>query len=328
MSEPRVAVVLPCYNEAAAITLVIEEFQRCLPGAPIYVFDNNSRDDSAALARRAGATVIPVGYQGKGNVVRRMFADVDADVYVMVDGDATNDATHVRQHVQRLWTEKLDMIVGRRIDEAADAATYRAGHRLGNRVLTGSVAGIFGGAFTDMLSGYRVFSRRFAKTFPAHSRGFEIETELTVHALELRMPCAEVDTIYRARPEGSHSKLSTYRDGWRILKTIGKLFVSERPLAFFGLLAAALVLLGLALAVPVLLTYLATGLVPRLPTAVLAMGLVLSGMLSLVCGAVLHTVTLGRLETRRLAYLAMPAPGHPVATAPGVAATAAGTAGP
>ena len=302
----RIAAVIPCFNEALAITQVVEEFRAALPAAEIHVFDNNSTDDTAAVARAAGASVTHVALRGKGNVARRMFADVEADVYVMVDGDATYDVGEVRRLIELMVEGNLDMVVGSRVDDGADMQTYRRGHRFGNALLTGAVASLFDGRMTDMLSGYRVFSRRYAKSFPALSRGFEIETELTVHALELRMPFAEVPVPYRARPEGSESKLSTYRDGWRILKTICKLFVSERPLQFFSGAAGLLVLLSLILAQPLLSTYLATGLVPRLPTAVLVTGMMLMAMLSFVCGVVLHTVTIGRREAKRLSYLAIP----------------------
>ena len=295
--------MIPCYNEALTIRQVIDEFRNCLPEAHIYVFDNNSSDNTAAIAKDCGVQVIPVRLQGKGNVVRRMFADIDADVYVMVDGDATYDLRDVRSHVQQLLHQRMDMLVGCRRDDGNDTQTYRPGHRIGNRLLTSAVSWIFGQGFTDMLSGYRVLSRRYAKSFPAMASGFETETELTVHALELRMPYAEADIHYRARPEGSHSKLSTLRDGWRILKTIFKLFSSERPMAFFGLLSMALALLSVGLALPLVLTYLETGLVPRLPTGVAATGTMLCAALSLVSGIVLHTVTLGRRETKQLAYL-------------------------
>ena len=304
--HPRIAAMIPCYNEALTIRQVIDEFRNCLPEAHIYVFDNNSSDNTAAIAKNCGVQVIPVRLQGKGNVVRRMFADIDADVYVMVDGDATYDLRDVRSHVQRLLHQRMDMLVGCRRDDGNDTQTYRPGHRIGNRLLTGAVSWIFGQGFTDMLSGYRVLSRRYAKSFPAMASGFETETELTVHALELRMPYAEADIHYRARPEGSHSKLSTLRDGWRILKTIFKLFSSERPMAFFGLLSMALALLSVGLALPLVLTYLETGLVPRLPTGVAATGTMLCAALSLVSGIVLHTVTLGRRETKQLAYLGTP----------------------
>ncbi|MDM0053074.1 glycosyltransferase family 2 protein [Variovorax sp. J22R115] len=306
----RVAAVIPCFNEALSIAQVVDEFRAALPEAEIHVFDNNSTDGTAEVARATGATVTHVALRGKGNVARRMFADVEADVYVMVDGDATYDVRDIRQHIDLLVLDNLDMIVGSRIDDGADAQTYRRGHRFGNRLLTGAVASLFGGRLTDMLSGYRVFSRRYAKSFPAVSEGFEIETELTVHALELRMPFAEVPVLYRSRPEGSESKLSTYRDGWRILKTICKLFVSERPLLFFSSVAGVLALLSVILAEPLLTTYLRTGLVPRLPTAVFVTGTMLVAMLAFVCGVVLHTVTIGRQEAKRLRYLAIPGVRH------------------
>lgn len=289
-----------------SIGQTLDELKAALPDAALHVFDNNSTDDTSAVARRHGATVTSVKLRGKGNVIRRMFADVQADVYVMVDGDATYDATHLQKHVDMLLQQRLDMVVGCRKEDGLNPQTYRPGHRWGNRLLTGSVSYIFGGGFTDMLSGYRVFSKRYVKSFPATSQGFETETELTVHALELRMPYAEVDILYRSRPEGSVSKLSTFRDGWRILKTILKLFISERPMAFFAILAGLLVLLSIGLTVPLALTYLDTGLVPRFPTALLATGLMLCAMLSLVCGAVLHTVTMGRQEIKRLIYLSIP----------------------
>ena len=306
----RIAAVIPCYNEALSIAQVVAQFRAALPEAEIHVFDNNSSDDTAAIARASGALVTHVAAPGKGNVVRRMFADVEADVYVTVDGDATYDVASAPRLVDLLVERNLDMVVGCRVDDGQNALTYRAGHRLGNRMLTGAVAQLFGGGLTDMLSGYRVFSRRYAKSFPALSHGFEIETELTVHALELRMPYAELDTAYSTRPEGSHSKLSTYRDGWRILRTICKLFISERPLQFFTILAALLAVGAIALVIPLLVTYLHTGLVPRLPTAVLATGAMLAAMLSMVCGVVMHAIRLGRREAKRLRYLATPGVRH------------------
>ncbi|GJI88444.1 glycosyltransferase family 2 protein [Duganella hordei] len=302
----RIAIVVPCYNEALTIAAIVRDFNACLPGAPVYVFDNNSSDDTQAVARGAGAIVRSVRQQGKGNVIRRMFADVDADVYVMVDGDDTYDAGMAPQMVRQLLDEGLDMLVGTRHTDEQEA--YRFGHRFGNRLLTGCVAAVFGNTFTDMLSGYRIFSRRYAKSFAAHSAGFETETELTVHALELRMPVAEVPTRYKSRPEGSVSKLNTYRDGVRILWMIVKLFKNEKPLPFFAIGAGASALLALVLAEPLLATYLATGLVPRLPTAVLCTGLVMLSVLSLSCGLILDTVTKGRIEQKRFAYLAVPAP--------------------
>lgn len=302
------AVIVPCHNEEVAVAQVVGDFQRAMPEASVVVFDNNSTDRTAEVARAAGAEVIPVALRGKGNVVRRMFADVEADIYVMVDGDATYDAASVHRLVDKLLDDHLDMVVGCRETPQTEAgAAYRRGHQWGNRLLTGSVASIFGGHFTDMLSGYRAFSRRYAKSFPAASHGFETETELTVHALELRMACGEIVTPYGARPEGSESKLSTYRDGWRILKTIGRLYLSERPLAFFGGCALLLAVMSLGLAAPVVVEYLESGTVPRLPTAVLSAATMISAMLALSAGMVLDNVTRGRHEVRRLAYLAVPA---------------------
>ncbi len=304
-AAPRIAVLVPCHNEAATIGRVVADFATHLPGAQVHVFDNNSSDATIARARAAGAVVREVALQGKGNVVRRLFADIEADVYVLVDGDATYDAAMAPALVERLLRDGLDMVVGaRRSDEAA---AYRAGHRTGNVLLTRCVGFLFGRSFDDMLSGYRVFSRRYVKSFPAHAAGFETETELAVHALQLRMPVAEVDTAYGARPEGSQSKLRTWHDGTRILLTILRLFKAERPLLFFSLGFGACVLLALALAVPLLLTYAQTGLVPRFPTAILCSALVLLGVLLLACGLILDTVTRGRIEAKRLAYLAIPA---------------------
>ena len=305
LAEFKVAVVLPCYNEEHAIAQVIGEFQEALPEAAIYVFDNNSSDRTAEISRASGATVEHVALQGKGNVVRRMFADVEADIYLMTDGDCTYDVSVARNLVDKLIAENLDMVVGCRADKG-ESENYRRGHRFGNQLLTGSVRRIFGGGFTDMLSGYRVFSRRFVKSFPALARGFEIETELTVHALELRMPCGEVETAYGSRPEESESKLSTYRDGFRILKTIGRLFMVERPLEFFSILSLIFAVLSIAFAIPVFQEFFATGLVPRLPTAVLATGLMLSALISFACGLLLDNVTRGRQELRRLSYLSIP----------------------
>ena len=305
-SAPRVAVLLPCYNEAAAIGRTVAEFRAALPDAAIYVYDNNSADGTAEVARQAGAIVRREPMQGKGHVVRRMLADVDADIYVMADGDATYEAAAAPRLIERLRAEQLDMVVGARRSEL-DAA-YRPGHRFGNRLLTGLLARLFGRSFNDILSGYRIFSRRFAKSFPVLSSGFEIETEISVHALELRMPAAEEVTAYAARPEGSESKLSTWRDGWRILSTIATLYRVERPLSFFGAIGWALLLIAAVLAVPLVWTYAGTGLVPRLPTAVGVTGLIVLASLSFVCGLILDTVVRGRREMRRLAYLALPAP--------------------
>lgn len=304
---PRVAVLIPCFNEELAVPMVIRDFRASLPDARIYVFDNNSRDRTSEVAREAGAEVCFVSLKGKGNVVRRMFADVDADIYVLVDGDATYHAASAPAMIQKLLQTDSDMVVGVRKDDDVKEA-YRHGHRLGNKLLTGSVSFIFGGAFSDMLSGYRIFSRRYVKSFPALSTGFETETELTVHALELRMPWAEMDTPYTSRPEGSESKLSTYKDGFRILRMIVRLFVSERPFAFFGLVAALLLLTSIAIALPLLGTYLNTHEVPRLPTALLSTGLALLAAISFVCGLLMDGVTRGRHELKRLFYLGIPKP--------------------
>jgi glycosyltransferase involved in cell wall biosynthesis len=305
-ASPRVAVLLPCYNEEAAIERTVAGFRAALPGATVYVFDNNSRDGTVAAARAAGAEVRSERMQGKGHVVRRMFADIEAEVYVMADGDATYDAAAAPAMVRMLLEDRLDMVVGARASEV-DAA-YRRGHRWGNRLLTGILARLFGRSFSDILSGYRVFSRRFVKSFPALSSGFEIETEISVHALELRMPVGELVTAYGARPEGSTSKLSTWRDGFRILLTIAHLFRIERPILFFGAIGTILGLIALALALPLVLTYLYTGLVPRFPTAILVTGIMILAFLNGMCGMILDTVVRGRRETRRLAYLAQPAP--------------------
>jgi len=301
----RIAVLVPCYNEQAAVPAVIRAFQAALPGAAIHVYDNNSTDGTVAAARAAGALVRTERLQGKGNVIRRMFADIEADAYVLVDGDATYDATTAPGMVEMLLRDRLDMVNGARVSDAQ--AAYRRGHRLGNAVLTGLVTRIFGDRVSDMLSGYRVFSRRFVKSFPALSGGFETETEFTIHALELRMPVGEVPTPYKERPAGSVSKLRTYTDGFRILRTIMLLVKEERPLPFFAAIAAALLLAAVLLFVPVLAEFLRTGLVPRLPTAVLATGLVVLSFLSLTCGLILDSVTRGRKELKRLAYLAIPA---------------------
>jgi len=305
-TAPRIAVLLPCYNEAAAIAQTIADFRAALPEAAIYVYDNNSSDATCEIAAAAGAIVRSERMQGKGNVVRRMFADVDADIYVMADGDATYEAAAAPALVNKLLDENLDMVVGARKSEVE--AAYRRGHRLGNALLTGMLARIFGRTFTDILSGYRVFSRRFVKSFPVLSAGFEIETEISVHALELRMPVAEQVTAYAARPEGSESKLNTWRDGFRILNTILLLFRYERPLQFFGAIAATFALMAIILAIPLFITFLQTGLVPRFPTAILATGLMILSALNGMCGLILDTVVRGRLEVRRIAYLAYPAP--------------------
>jgi glycosyltransferase involved in cell wall biosynthesis len=300
----RVAVIIPCYNEAVAIGKTVADFRAALPDADIYVYDNNSSDDTCEVARKAGAIVRSERLQGKGSVVRRMFADVEADIYVMTDGDATYDAAAAPAMIERLLSEHLDMVVGARESEVK--AAYRRGHRFGNQLLTGCVTYLFGRTFSDILSGYRVFSRRFAKTFPTLSPGFEIETEITVHALELKMPVGEVETAYAARPEGSISKLSTYRDGWRILRLILDLFRQERPVQLYGAICGVLLAVASVLAIPLFWTYFETGLVPRFPTAILCTGLVLLAVLSAMCGLILDTVTRGRREMKRLAYIGMP----------------------
>lgn len=304
---PTIAVLIPCYNEEAAIAKVVTDFRRALPGAAIYVYDNNSRDRTAEIARAAGAIVRTELLPGKGNVVRRMFADIEADIYVLVDGDNTYDAFSAPKLIAALLDGPLDMVNGARVTRIQKA--YRPGHRFGNWMLSGMVASIFGNRVSDLLSGYRVMSRRFVKSFPALAAGFETETELTVHALELRMPIAEVPTPYRDRFEGSASKLSTFRDGFRILWAILVLVKEERPMQFFSLLAVFLLISALALMTPIFIEFARTGLVPRLPTAVLATGMVLLGFLSFTCGLVLDTVTRGRREMKRMRYLNIAAPG-------------------
>ena len=304
--QVRIAVLLPCYNEETAIGATVEGFRRALPEATVYVYDNNSRDRTKELAALAGAVVRTEPQQGKGRVVRRMFADIEADVYIMADGDLTYDPEAAPEMVRMLLDDQLDMIVGIRKHQAVEA--YRGGHVLGNKLFTSLLSGLFGRSFTDIFSGYRAFSRRFVKSFPILSSGFEIETEMSVHALELRMPVGEVETRYGARPEGSESKLSTYSDGWRILKTIATLYRVERPVLFFGSIGALLVILALILATPLVLTYLETGLVPRFPTAILVTGMIIVAVLCFFAGLILDTVTRGRREIRRLAYLALPAP--------------------
>ena len=305
-SGHRVAVLVPCFNEQASIATVVAGFRAVLPEATVYVYDNNSTDRTPEVARAAGALVRRETRQGKGNVVRRMFADVDADIYVLVDGDATYHAASARAMVARLIEDRLDMVVAARVEK--DAAAFRPGHRTGNRLLGRFFASVFDARLTDILSGYRVFSRRFVKSFPVLSRGFEIETELAVHALELDLPVAEIPTPYYARPPGSASKLSTWRDGLRILSTIVGLYRSERPLAFFSGIGAALAVVSVGL--PIFVTYLREGIVPRIPTAVLSTGLMLLAFLAVVAGLVLDTVTRGRREMKLIAYLDQRAPGE------------------
>jgi glycosyltransferase involved in cell wall biosynthesis len=304
----RVAVLVPCFNEEAAIARVVQDFRAALPQATVYVYDNNSTDGTAETAHAAGAVVRRETHQGKGNVVRRMFSDIDADVYVLVDGDATYHAPSAPAMIALLLEERLDMVVAARVH--TDEAAYRRGHVAGNRLLTGFVDAVFGAAFTDILSGYRVFSRRFVKSFPVLAGGFEIETELTVHALELELPVAEIQTPYFARPAGSQSKLSTWRDGFRILGTILKLYRSERPLRFFSSIGIFLGLVSIALAIPIAVHFIEYGNVPRLPSAILSMGLMLAAYVSIAVGLILDTVTRGRREIKLLAYLEQPTPGE------------------
>jgi Glycosyltransferases involved in cell wall biogenesis len=304
--EPRLAVLIPCYNEAATVAKVVADFRAALPGADIYVYDNNSKDETSARAKEAGAIVRAELRQGKGNVVRRMFADIEADVYILVDGDDTYDATVVPSLIGQLINEGLDIVSGKRI--ATGAAAYRRGHVLGNKLLTGLTSLMFKVHLGDMLTGYRIMSRRFVKSFPTAVEGFGIETELTVHAVRMMVPMAEVDTVYKERPEGSVSKLSTYRDGWRILMTIAGLTRRERPLVFYGLIFILFALFTFAIGLPLVIGYFQTGLVPRLPTAVLVASTMVIACLSLVAGLILDTVTRGRWELRRLTYLAFPGP--------------------
>jgi Glycosyl transferase family 2 len=328
-NDPRyqgleIAVLVPCHNEAASIAFVVADFATSIPGATVYVYDNNSSDRTIEVAQSAGAVVRHEAMQGKGNVVRRMFADVDADVYILVDGDNTYEAAASPGMVRLLVDGQLDMVTATRVTD--EEAAYRRGHRTGNILLTGIVRWVFGNRITDMLSGYRVFSRRFVKSFPALASGFETETEFTIHALELRMPIGEVTTHYRERPEGSTSKLRTYSDGARILFTILKLVKEERPLQFFGVAGTVLLVVGIALGVPVVIEYFRIGLVPRLPTAVLATGLILLSFLSASAGLILDSVARGRKEFKRLIYLGYPPPGARPPAKPAVASAARATA--
>jgi glycosyltransferase involved in cell wall biosynthesis len=302
----RIAVLVPCYNEEASIGKVVADFRAALPDAVIFVYDNNSTDRTAEVAAAAGAVVRHELHQGKGRVVRRMFTDIDADIYVTVDGDATYDAPSAPAMIDLLVRDRLDMVVAIRVDR--EQAAYRPGHRFGNKLLTGFVAMVFGETFTDMLSGYRVFTRRFVKSFPVLSGGFEIETELTVHALELELPVSELRTPYYSRPQGSASKLNTWRDGYRILRMILKLYRAERPLPFFGCMGLALAIASIGFAIPIFVTFIQEGIVPRIPTAVLATGMMLLAFLLVASGLILDTVTRGRRELKLLSYLAQRAP--------------------
>ncbi|MDE8347183.1 MAG: glycosyltransferase family 2 protein, partial [Acidocella sp.] len=304
----RLAILIPCHNEAVTIAKVITDARSALPGAAIYVYDNNSTDNTRAIAAAAGAIVRREPLQGKGHVIRRMFADIEADAYVLVDGDDTYDLTNIAAMVDLLVYDQLDMVNGARVEETGgqDNAAYRRGHRLGNIMLSGMVRAVFGDRIKDMLSGCRVFSRRFVKSFPALAAGFETETEFTIHALDLMMPIAEMPVLYRERPCGSSSKLRTYTDGLRILRAIVVLIKEERPLQFFSANGVVLLALGIALGTPIILHYLQTGMVPKLPTAVLATGIILLSMLAFSCGLILDSVARGRREAKRLAALTIP----------------------
>ena len=306
---PDVAVLIPCHNEELTIADVVSDFRAALPSCRVYVYDNNSTDDTIARAKEAGAIVRTEQLQGKGNVVRRMFSDIGADVYLMTDGDGTYDPKIAPAMIRKITAESLDMVVGVRLPDDSDNA-FRPGHRAGNKTLTNFVGWLFGHRFSDILSGYRAFSKRFVKSFPALASGFEIETELTIHALELKMPVGEVAATYAARPQGSRSKLSTWRDGFRIFATIIFLFKEVRPARFFGAIFGILALISLLLSYPLVVTYLQTGLVPRFPTAVLATGIMLLAFISGVCGIILDTVSRGRREAKRMVYLSMQAPGE------------------
>lgn len=300
-SAVKIAILVPCYNEQATVSAVVEGFSKALPGAVVYVYDNNSEDRTAELARQCGAVVRSELRPGKGNVVRRMFSDIDADAYIMVDGDATYDPSIAPRLVAEIVDRQLDFVNVRRISSEKEA--YRRGHAFGNRVLTASVSKIFGNHCDDMLSGYKAFSRRFVKSFPAVSSGFEIETEIVIHALELRAPSVEIAAPYGSRPKGSISKLRTFRDGWRIVRVIGRLVVEERPMTVFSLLAAMLLLAAIVLGIPLVVTYPETGLVQRIPTAIVVMGLAVASLLSLMTGTILYFVTITRREVKRLLYL-------------------------
>jgi len=299
--DKSIAVIIPCYNEGSTIERVVKQFSQILPSATIYVFDNNSEDDSAIRAINAGALVYNEIQQGKGYVIRRAFADIEADIYILVDGDGTYEAASAQQMTQVLIDHRLDMVVGARQSEAREA--FRRGHRIGNYLFNFVVAMLFGSCFNDMLSGYRIFSRRFVKSFPALAVGFDIETEMTIHALHLRLPVAEIKTPYHARPLGSESKLSTYCDGLKILWRILILMKETKPFHLFAILFAFSMMGALLLAIPIINTFIETGLIPRLSSAIIAVGLILIGLLSLFSGIILDSLSKARLEMKRLSYL-------------------------
>ncbi len=312
MSKPRIVVLLPCYNEEEAIASVVASFRKACPESTIFVYDNASTDRTSDVAREAGAVVRQETRKGKGNVVRRMFSDIDADIYILADGDGTYDASVAPEMVKKLVDEGLDMVVGTRVDTGMQNGqdTYRRGHRIGNQIFTKTVSFLFGRTFSDIFSGYRVFSRRFVKSMPIGAQGFEIETEMTVHSLILKLPVGEMPTLYGARLEGSKSKLNSYLDGLRILAAIIKLFKEARPLAFFSTIFAVLTVTSCLLGIPLLLTYLETGLVPRFPTAILLVGITLVGFICLACGLILDTVSRSRRAANLLYYLSIPSIHH------------------
>lgn len=301
----NIAVLLPCYNEGAAIAAVVKAFQKALPFATIYVFDNNSTDNTVEEANKAGAIVCVEKRQGKGNVIRRMFADIEADIYVMADGDLTYDAVASPLLIKKLIDEKLDMVVGTRRAQNSDK-TFRPGHRFGNILFTKMVAYLFGRQFSDILSGYRVFSCRFVKSFPASSSGFDTEAELTIHSLELKLPVGEVNTNYFDRVEGSESKLSTYRDGFKVLFRVLLMLKETRPLFFFGVISFMLMLLSVILSIPLFYSYFTIGFIPKIPTAILTTGIMLLAFISLACGIILDSVCRARKELKYLHYLGLP----------------------
>ncbi|MFT4234132.1 MAG: glycosyltransferase [Microbacterium sp.] len=305
MSSPAVAAIVPCYNEEFAIAKVVTDLKSAVPDIDVYVYDNNSSDRTAAVARNAGAIVRFEARRGKGNVIRRAFADVDADIYVMVDGDDTYDAGALPRMIETLRRGPYDHVLGVRKQQTETA--YRPGHDLGNRAFSRLVGTVFGDDVSDMLSGYRVMSRRFVKSFPAASREFEIETELTVHVMSIRAPQTEVRVGFRDRPKGSESKLRTYHDGLRILSLVVQLIRHEKPALFYGIVGLIVIAAGLALGIPVFVEYAANGVVDRLPTAVAAVGCVILGALAITAGIVLKGVLQVRREQSRLIYLQYPA---------------------